>query len=161
MENKCYRYGKRFNAMVFISLLLNECAVFVFYFIYRYVFEAYGMMLVVLFLAIGLLIGFLTVRIGRTVRESLCYEITDDALVVKEGSRTRRLTWRSFSSADVKSVNLFDRYPVFFTVDSEHLELSQYVDNVAGLGYDIMCRIKDHADVTDRFRTLTEALKEP
>lgn len=156
---KQYTYGKRFDRMRLLALFLYECVVFVFYFIYRYVFEAEGSLLVVLFIGIGVLVAFLTLKIGNKLKQSLCYVIGEDGLTVISGKTEKKYSWSAFSEAQTKDVNLLERYPVYFTVNNERLELSQYVDHVAQLGHDIMCHMPETAVISDSFRTLTESLR--
>ena len=154
---KHYAAGRRFDVMMYLSLFLNESAVFLFFFIYRYLYEVSDAVLVILFAALGVLTGYLTLHFGRKLKETLCYEVTDEALIVSNGRAARRIPWTSFTKADAKMVNVFSRYPVYFTVDGGRFELSQYVEDVAGLGYDIMCRMPEGAAVSERFREMTEA----
>ena len=56
-DAKIYTAGKRFNFMLYLSFVLNECAVLVFYFIYRRVYNSTGLFLVSVFVILGVLIG--------------------------------------------------------------------------------------------------------
>ena len=153
---KTYTAGRRFDALMYLSLFLNECAVFLFYFIYRYVFRSTGIHLVILFVAVGLLIGWLTLHYGRQMKANTCYRVTDEALIVKSAGAEKRYPWKSFTQARVKELNIFERYPVYFVAGGERLELSQTLDDIYGLGWEMLQRMPAEA-VSDRFRTMTEA----
>lgn len=156
---KQYTYGKRFDRMRLLALFLYECLVFVFYFIYRYLFKAEGSLLVILFVGIAIVVAFLTFKIGDKLKHTLRYEVGEDGLKVVNGTKETVYDWSAFSEAQTKGLNLLDRYPVYFTVNNKRLELSQYVDHVSELGYDIMCHMPEHATVSDSFRTLTESMR--
>ena len=153
-DAKIYTAGKRFNFMLYLSFVLNECAVLVFYFIYRRVYNSTGLFLVSVFVILGVLIGKGTFYFGNKLKNLMCYEITDDALIYGRGAK--KILWKSFQEADVKNFNAFDYYPVFFIVDGQKFELNQYIENLPDLGREILKHIQPHAKISDKFKNLTQ-----
>lgn len=146
--------------MLYFSLFVNEFAVFVFYFIYRYLFGSMisEVLLGAIFLLIGLGLGWLTLHFGNKLRQTIRYEVTSSALIVHQWRLERSIPWEDFTAADTKSINFFDTYPVYFEVKGERFEISQYVGNVADLGYEILSHMPSSANISDSVRQMTQAL---
>ena len=153
---KIYKAGKKFDFMLHLSFILNECAVLVFYFIYRRVYNSTGIFLMSIFLILAVLVGKLTFYFGYKLKNLMCYEITNDALIYSKGQSAKKFLWSSFQEADVKNFNAFDYYPVFFIVDGQKLELNQYIENLPDLGREILKHIQPHAKISERFKNLTQ-----
>ena len=161
MKSKIYTPGKRFTLVLVLSFVMNESAVLVFYFVYRYVFGAAirDWLLLTVFVLLGVIIGYFTLHFGKKIRGTIRYEVTPEALIVSSGRSERRIPWSSFTAADTKEINFFDTYPVYFEVDGKRFEISQYVDGVVNLGYDILEHMPEGAKISDGIRQMTQALR--
>lgn len=161
LDAKVFVPGKRYTAVLCFSVFINEFAVFVFYFIYRYLFSSVisEVPLAIIFLLIGLGLGWLTVHFGNKLRRTIRYEVTERTLIVHQWRLERMISWEDFTAANTKSINFFDTYPVYFEVKGERFEISQYVDHVVDLGYEIISRMPASADISDSVRQMTQALR--
>ena len=143
MMNKVFVAGNRFDKMRNLCVFANLVVVFVFYFIYRYLFEAQfpgfvGTPMVILFVLFGAATVKATLWVGDKLKASIRYEIAKDCLIVSSGKTQRRYPWANFTSVNYEKFRMRDIMPVSFTIAGENLMLNQYVDDIYDLTYYII-----------------------
>ena len=161
---KEYVIGGRFKKLKALSVVLNSAIVFMFYFIYRYVFAGRlgileGAPLAMIFLALGVVIAVISMRIADRYAASVSYRITDDGLVYRLGKREKLFRWKDFSAAKLREFGFSGVHPVEFTVEGRLMMLNQYVDDLCGLTANILDRIEDHVQIDPELRKRTSDLR--
>lgn len=151
MERR-YRIGVRFRKIKYLSVAVNCGIVFVFYFIYRYVFEEafphfVGAPLALVFLLLALLVARVTLRVADRYASGIEYRATPDGLRTRAGKREQFYAWEDFSSAKLEEFRFRGVFPVEFQIAGKPVMLNQYVDGICELTAEIFERIAPYAQL--------------
>lgn len=155
---RTYKLGKRFHRVKYVCIVAEMLVMYAFHFIYQLCFPNFNQFaLGVGFAAAAVLIAFATYHLLNWCADHLWYQITDEGLSVCRGGKVKVYPWSDFKAAGVETINILDRLPVYFLLQSgQRLHLEQYIEGLGSLTVDILERIKDHADISE---TLVERLK--
>ncbi|MBQ7247681.1 MAG: hypothetical protein IJS22_06295 [Lachnospiraceae bacterium] len=161
---KEYTVGPRFSKIKYLSVAVNSAIVFMFYFIYRYVFGARlgsfaGWPMVLVFLGLGFVIAFATVRIADRYAAGIGYTVTGEGLVCRTGRKEELLRWEDFSSAVLRELRFTGVHPVEFEVAGRKIMLNQYINDLCGLTQKVFDHIEDHVAIDPALKKRTEDLK--
>lgn len=162
--NRKFKPGKRLMKMKNLAIIACLLIVFVFYFIYRYLFQAsfpqfVGLPMAILFVLFGVLVYKAVTWFYNKYAEGTYYIVTDDALVVGMGKTEKKYSWNKFKKARLNMNALRSVCPVVFQIGEEELKVNQYVEDIYELVSRILQRIEPYAEIEEELKQRTQAMK--
>ena len=162
--NRKFKPGKRLMKMKNLAIVACLIVVFVFYFIYRYLFEAtfpqfVGLPMVILFILFGALVYKGVTYFYKKYADGTYYIVTDDALVVGVGKSEKKYAWNRFKKAGLSLNAVRAVCPVVFQIGDEELKLNQYVEDIYELVGRILSRIEPYAEIEEELKQRTQTMK--
>lgn len=159
---------KKFGTDKRIRTVRNGCVIitclvlFVFYFIYRLVFEDYipqfiGWPMALAFVALGVVFASIYKSLAEKKSETTYYEVTDKFLRYRNGRLTKKYHWKDFSSVEPKSNDFMSRLPITFVVNGAPLEFNQFVDEPIALALSIIRHIDEHVCIDKEIMDMLSA----
>ena len=84
--------------------------------------------------------------IGGKIAAGICYTVGRDALTVRFGGHVRKIAWEDISEIGQDRFRMFDVFPVWIRVNGEKEKISQNVEGIYELVWEIAQHLPENAE---------------